>query len=121
MKKNTTIESVISNLKRVSGLTVEVKTSFLVNDTPYRNEDGYVVYPEKSIEGILVILLDDTGEERPRVVRQVAFDISGNHYRFCGSCQYGPIFELTPKDGYDGFTALEAIELVRLRDAIIAV
>lgn len=117
--KNTTIESVISNLKRVSGLTVEVFTSFLVDDTPYRNEDGFMVYPEKPIEGILVVLSDDTGE-RSRVVRQVAFDSEGNHYRFCGSCQYGPIFGIAPKDGYDGFTALEAIELVRLRDAIIS-
>lgn len=113
------INSVVSNIEKFSGFTVTVKKAFLINATPYKNKIGYTVYPVKSISGILIVLSDDTGE-RSRIIRQVAFDEKGNHYRFIGSCEHGPIFELAAKDKYDGFTALETIELIRLRDAIIA-
>lgn len=122
MKKdiNITIKSVAKNIERLTGFTVDTKNEFFIHDEPYKNEQGMTVYPWKSINGIVIILYDDT-EERPRVVRQVAFDTAGNHYRFAGSDGRNCVFENVRDDKYGGFTALEAIELVRLRDAIIAV
>ena len=113
--KNTTLTSIVKKLESISNMNIEVTDSFFTLDTPYKNEMGLTVYPWKQMDGWLIVFSSNSF-----IKRQIAFDKYGQHYRFAGSDGSNSVFELTPNDKYEGFTALECIELVRLRDAIIA-
>jgi hypothetical protein len=117
MNNNNIVESVAANIESISGYAINTFTIFKVFNS---NANTFDI-----VKGIVIQLRDENDENYPdgRIVRQIAFDSEGNHYRFWGSEGPGfPIFQKTNNwhDHYGGFTPYEIIELVRLRDWIIS-
>lgn len=112
---NNIFKSVIDNIEKFADVEVSIITDgfWIDSDDPEEKREGYV----------LTIWGDADDEYYPegRILRQVAFDLNGEVYRFSSSGRH-PYFNHVKRDGhhYGGFTPYEVIELVRFRDWIIS-
>ena len=116
MNANNIFKSIINNIEKF-GNNVEVGIS----------KDGFYIdseNPDEKLEGYVLVIWGDADDEYypdGRILRQVAFDLNGNPYRFYGSGRH-TYFRPVLRDGYQygGFAPYEVIELVRFRDWIIS-
>lgn len=112
---NNIFKSIIDNICKFADVEVSIIMDgfWIDSDDPEEKREGYIL----QIWGDA----DDTYYPEGRLLRQVAFDLDGNPYRFSGSGRH-TYFRPVPRDGYQygGFTFNEVIELVRFRDWIIS-
>lgn len=115
MNANNIFKSIINNIEKFADVEVGIITNgfYIDSDDPEEKAEGYVleVWGDR----------DDEYYPEGRMLRQVAFDLEGNPYRFSSSGRH-TYFKAVPRDGhqYGGFTFHEVIELVRFRDWIIS-
>ena len=106
-------KSVIGNIETLNS---DIEVRILINGF-------HIIDAESMIPGYVIQIWSATDDHYPdgRILRQVAFDMDGNPYRFAANCGFTK-FAPVPRDGYQygGFTPLEMIELVRFRDWIIS-
>jgi hypothetical protein len=114
LMNNNIFKSIIKNIEKFG----DVEVSIIMDGFWIDSDD-----PEEKLPGYVIQVWGDRDEYYPegRILRQVAFDLDGNPYRFAASGSH-TYFRPVPRDGfqYGGFTFHEVIELVRFRDWIIS-
>ena len=115
---NNIFESMIQNIENL-------ETSYFKNIEVRILVNGFhIIDSESMIPGYVIQIWGDPDDEYypdGRLLRQVAFDMDGNPYRFAANGGGYTKFMPVPRDGYQygGFAPCEIIELVRFRDWII--
>lgn len=112
---NNIFKSIIDNICKFA----DVEVSIIMDGFWIDSDD-----PEEKREGYILQIWGDADDEfypDGRLLRQIAFDLDGNPYRFACSGRHA-YFRPVPRNGhqYGGFSFHEVFELVRFRDWIIS-